>query len=209
MAVQICLEQQIGPLNGKQRELLVAARQDCERLQSMVNDLLDLSWIQEGRVKMDRQRVRSQALVDAAIASHQEEAEKKGIELSRFNETVGGEVLADPDRIRLVFKNLIENALRHTPEGGSILIRILPVRDQVRFEVMDNGEGIPRVHQPFLFDRFFQVPGGSSGGAGLGLSIAKEIVISHGGEIGVASESGKGSTFWFTLPLTSVEPRTG
>jgi two-component system, NtrC family, sensor histidine kinase KinB len=209
MAVQICLEQEIGSLNGKQKELLNAAREDCERLQSMVNDLLDLSRIEEGRVKTERQRVWSQILVDEAIASQRGEAAMKGIELSRFNDTVGGEVWVDPDRVRLVFKNLIENALRHTPKGGSILIRILPVKGRVRFEVMDNGEGIPKEHQPFLFDRFFQVPGGSSGGAGLGLSIAKEVVVSQGGEIGVESEPGKGSTFWFTLPLTSVESKTG
>jgi signal transduction histidine kinase len=209
MAVHICLEEQVGTLSGKQRELLLAAREDCEQLQSMVNDLLDLSRIQEGRMKLDLRPTQSQALVDAALAHQQEEAEAKKIELARFNEAVGGEVLADPERIQLVFNNLIENAIRHTPKGGSVLIRILPVKDAVRFEVLDNGEGIPKTYQASLFNKFFQVPGTTSGKAGLGLAIANEIVTSHGGEIGVESEPGKGSTFWFTLPLSSTESRKG
>ena len=205
MAVHLCLEQQIGTLNEKQSELMLAAREDCERLQSMVDNLLDLSRIQEGGIRMERQRVTSLELVNDAIANYHAEAEEKGIDLARFNETPGGDVFADPERIQQVFGNLIENAVRHTPKGGSILIRILPVKGAVRFEVLDNGGGIPQKHQPFLFDRFYRVPGTSSPGAGLGLSIVKEIVASHGGETGVESEPGKGSTFWFTLPLAPSE----
>jgi signal transduction histidine kinase len=110
------------------------------------------------------------------------------------------EVFADPDRLELVFANLITNAVRHTPSGGSIEIRVLPNKEVVRFEVADTGEGIPKEYQAQIFDKYFQVPGGIRKGTGLGLAIAKNIIAAHGGEIGLVSEPGQGSTFWFTLP---------
>jgi signal transduction histidine kinase len=109
-------------------------------------------------------------------------------------------VLADPDRMQLVLSNLVVNALRHTPPGGRVELRATPEEATMRFEVSDTGEGIAAEHLPHLFQRFYRVPDTPSGGAGLGLFISKEIVESHGGNIGVVSAPGQGSTFWFTLP---------
>src|SRR5262249_4192078 len=113
---------------------------------------------------------------------------------------VDEEVLADPERVALVLSNLVSNAVRHTPAGGQITLRARPTNGWVRFEVSDTGAGIAAEYQTHLFEKFFRVPGTSADGAGLGLFIAKEIVEGHGGEIGVKSEEGRGSTFWFTLP---------
>jgi signal transduction histidine kinase len=116
--------------------------------------------------------------------------------------------LADPERIGLVFANLIGNAIRHTPEGGTVTVFVAAAGQFARFEVRDTGPGIPKEHQPEIFQRFFRVPGSAGGGAGLGLSIAKEIVEAHGGDIGVQSQLGHGCTFYFTLPHPDV-PRAG
>jgi signal transduction histidine kinase len=95
---------------------------------------------------------------------------------------------------------LVGNALKHTPEGSEVEVRVSREGERVRFEVRDTGEGIPPEQQARIFEKFYRAPGAPAGGAGLGLSIAKEIVQAHGGDIGVVSEPGRGSTFWFTLP---------
>jgi signal transduction histidine kinase len=113
------------------------------------------------------------------------------------------EVFVDPERITLVLSNLVSNALHHTPAGGQITLRAQLTNGWVRFAVTDIGVGIAKEHQPHIFEKFFRVPGTPADGAGLGLFIAKEIVEGHGGEIGVKSEEGRGSTFWFTVPLVT------
>jgi NtrC-family two-component system sensor histidine kinase KinB len=95
----------------------------------------------------------------------------------------------------------VQNALRHTPAGGRVELRASDDGSAVRFEVEDSGSGIAAEHLPRLFERFYRVPGGPAGGAGLGLYIAREIVAAHGGSIGVDSQPGQGSRFWFTLPV--------
>jgi two-component system, NtrC family, sensor histidine kinase KinB len=204
MAIHLCLEQVVGPVTEKQADLLHAAREDCERLQAMVNDLLDLSRIEAGRVEMHPRPTSAAALAEAAVEAHQAAAEERGLQLRTTSPLPDSEVMADPERVALVFANLITNAIRYTPRNGEVWVRAQQANGAVRFEVTDTGVGIPREYQPRLFDKFFRVPGSPVGGAGLGLSIAKEIVQGHGGDIGVKSEGGQGSTFWFTLPLTTA-----
>lgn len=199
MAIHLCVEQVVGPLTEKQMDLLSAAREDCERLQAMVDDLLDLSRIEAGRMTMRPQPIAVAALVEDAVEEHRTAAEERGVHL-RAVPLSEGEVFADPERITLVFANLITNALHHTPKEGTIWVRAQSGKDTVRFEVADSGLGIPQEYHPRIFDKFFRIPGTVPGGAGLGLSITKEIIQAHGGEIGLDSEVGHGSTFWFTLP---------
>ena len=105
------------------------------------------------------------------------------------------EVIADPERIHLVLANMISNAIRHTAAGGTIELGACRGQSEIRFEVIDNGEGIPPEYQSRVFDKFFRVPGAAAGGVGLGLSICREVVEAHGGEIGLESTPGRGSTF--------------
>lgn len=210
MAIHLCLEQVVGPVTEKQADLLHAAREDCERLQAMVNDLLDLSRIEAGRVEMYPRPTSAAALVEAAIEAHQATAEERGLQLRTSSPLLDDEVMADPERVALVFANLITNAIRYTPKNGEVWVNAQQANGLVRFEVTDTGVGIPKEYQSRLFDKFFRVPGSPVGGAGLGLSIAKEIVQGHGGDIGVKSEEGQGSTFWFTLPhATAHDVRQG
>jgi signal transduction histidine kinase len=127
--------------------------------------------------------------------------EDHGIRVSVAIAPAAPKVLADPTRAPLALGNLLQNALQHTPAGGTVAVQVEPEGNVVRFSVADSGPGIPQEYLGRVFDRFFQVPG-SQGGAGLGLAIAKEIVQAHGGTVGVQSHDNdnSGATFCFTLP---------
>ena len=201
MSIHLCLEEVVGPLTAKQTELLAAAREDCERLQAFIDDLLDLARLQAGRLPMRKVKLPVRELLDAAIAEQQSSAQQKQVTLCINTQLTTEQVPADPERLPLVFGNLIANAIRHTPEGGTVTVAARLVEHRLRFEIKDSGPGIPTEYQREVFQKFFRIPGGVSGAAGLGLSIAKEIVEAHGGEIGVESEPGSGATFYFLLPL--------
>jgi two-component system, NtrC family, sensor histidine kinase KinB len=211
MAIHLCTEEAVGPLTAKQADLLFAARDDCERLQGIVDDLLNLSRIESGRIELQKRRIEPQTLVELALDVHKTAAEAK--QLSLRAEVYPGlpEVFADPDRIQLIFANLLTNAIRYSPAQAEVLVRASLATEQsgdvdrsastfIRFEVSDHGPGVPSEHQAALFEKFFRVPGSPSGGAGLGLFIARGIAQAHGGRIGLASQEGPGATFWFTIP---------
>ena len=200
MAIHLCLEQLGGPLSEKQADLLYGAREDCERLQRIVDELLDLAKIQGGRMQLQRRRLAPRALVDAAVDAQHSLAAERHVEL--HSEVAPGlpELDVDADRIQLVFANLLTNAIRHSPDGAEVALRSLTSDGAVRFEVADQGPGIPEAQREVIFEKFAQ-GADAPGGAGLGLSIAKEIVTAHGGQIGVDSEVGRGSTFWFIVPV--------
>jgi signal transduction histidine kinase len=200
MAIHLCAEGTVGPLTGKQADLLFAAREDCERLQSFVDELLDLARIQAGRVELRAVRLDSEAVVREALEHHRPTAAQRNIELRSEVLPGSGEIVADPERVQLVFANLLSNAIRYSPPASAVAVRVTPVDGSLRFSVSDAGPGVPHEYREAIFDRFFRMPGSGAGGAGLGLFIAKELVEAHGGSIGVESEAGRGSTFWFTLP---------
>jgi two-component system, NtrC family, sensor histidine kinase KinB len=200
MAVHLCTEQVAGPLTDKQAELLHAAREDCDRLQAMVDDLLDLSRIESGRIELFPLPIAVSSLIESAVEEHKAEADAGGLSLTADFPLPEVRVLADHERIGHVFSNLISNAVRHTSKDGRITLSARITNGAVRVMVADTGSGIPREYQERIFDKFFRVPGAGPKGTGLGLYITKEIVSAHGGEIGLQSEPGKGSIFWFTLP---------
>jgi two-component system, NtrC family, sensor histidine kinase KinB len=209
MAVHLCLERAAGPLTDKQADLLYAAREDSERLQSLVDELLDLARIQGGQIELHRRPTAPDALVGAAVDAFREPAEDHQIVLR--NTVLPGQPLvgADPERVQLLLSNLLSNAIRHTPAGGCIELRAKAEEECVRFEVADSGSGIPAEYRLKVFEKFFRVPGTRGAGAGLGLSICREIVEAHGGEIGIDETPGGGATFWFTLPASESDSQEG
>jgi signal transduction histidine kinase len=209
MAIHLCAEQVVGPLTEKQADLMFAARQDCERLTDIVEDLLDVSSMQEGELGLNRVPIAAEALAQAAVDSHAEEAAAKEVSLKSELLPDTGEVLADAERVRLIFDNLVGNAIRFAPKGGEVFLRGRREEAFVRFEVCDGGPGIPKEHQALVFEKFYRAPGERSQGKGLGLYIARQIVQGHGGAIGVESEPGHGTTFWFTLPLAVTRTTPG
>ena len=200
MAIHLLLEEKVGPLNEKQAELLVAAREDSDRLHDILNNLLDISRIESGRVQMEFHAVSTQAMVLEAIEPFRIAAKDQGVAIEVELTEDLPQVWADKSRISHVFGNLLTNGLKHTPAGGKITVSAKPEDNGVRFSVADTGKGIPSQYLPRIFEQFFRVPDQSSeSGAGLGLAIVKEIVEAHGGRVSADSSEGKGSTFSFTL----------
>ncbi len=200
MAIHLLLEERIGALNEKQAELLLTAREDSDRLHGILNNLLDLSRIESGKARLDFHAVPAKSVVMEALEPYRRAAQDQGVSLDLDFARNLPEVWVDTNRIGHVFGNLITNALKHTPPGGRITVAVRPEGDLVRFLVSDTGEGIPAPFLGRVFEPFFRVPGrGDDTGAGLGLTIVKEIVEAHGGTVDVESREGEGTAFSFSL----------
>jgi PAS domain S-box-containing protein len=210
MAIHLLLEEKVGSLTEKQTEILLAAREDSDRLHQILQNLLDISRIESGRLLMDCQDTYAQSLVLDAVEPYRRAAQDGGVELKIQHPDDLIKVSADVTQIGHVFSNLLSNALRYTAPGGSITVSAILEEQMVRFSVTDTGSGIPHQFMQRIFEQFFRVPDqNSETGAGLGLAIAKEIVEAHGGNIDVVSQEGKGTTFSFTLKKAEhfTEPR--
>ena len=201
MAVHLLAENTVGPLTTKQGDLVFAAREDCDRLQSIVDELLDLSRIQADRIDLRIDKQDPEALVREALDSQRSFAAANNVQLRSEVLPDMPAIAIDRERILLVLTNLIGNAIRYGAAGGVVMVRAVPGEGVLRIEVRDEGPGIAPEHQQTIFEKYVRVPGSPSGGAGLGLFISREIVHAHGGEIGVDSTPGHGATFWFTAPL--------
>jgi signal transduction histidine kinase len=214
MALHLCLEETVGPLTPKQGDLLYAAREDCERLQGIVDDLLNLSRLEAGRMALRKRRLEPLSFLSLVADAHRAAAEREDIELLVDVRSGCPEAFADPDRLQLVFANLVGNAFRYTPRGARVILsataaapdREKPGLPAVIFGVKDEGPGIALEHQAHLFEKFYRVPGAPEGGAGLGLFIVRGIAEAHGGTCGVTSVPGHGAFFWFTVPGVQAKP---
>jgi len=203
MSVHLLLEEAGGALTEKQHELLDACREDCTRLEGLMRDLLDLSKIEAGEAAPHLALVHVGELIGAAAESLRGQMEAKGLALRIDTPQQLPPVLADRAQIERVISNLVSNAVRHTDPGGEVHISAVRREDQVAVAVADTGHGIPPEYLPQIFDKFIRVPEVPSGGAGLGLAISKGIVEAHGGQIVVQSKVGHGTTFTFTLRVSS------
>jgi two-component system, OmpR family, phosphate regulon sensor histidine kinase PhoR len=175
---------------------------EATRLMKLVDDLMDLSRLESRAVVMEPTPVRLDELVSEALGKMLPQAERHGVALRPAGLTPQT-VIADRDRILQVVTNLLDNAIKFTPEGGTVDVAVDAHGDQALISVTDAGPGIPEEHLPRIFDRFYRVERSRSreaGGTGLGLAIAKHIVEAHGGRIGVTSRAGRGSVFRVALP---------
>jgi signal transduction histidine kinase len=201
MGLHLLLEERIGPLTRKQTEILLAARDDSERLLRIINDLLDLARLESNDARQVFETVSPESLVTTAISRSEPLAESRGFKLKAKVESGLPLVNVDPRQIHHVFSNLISNAAKHSKFGDTIVVAAEPKKGFVRFSVADNGPGIPKEFQSKLFERFFRLPGSDREGVGLGLAITREIVTAHGGTVGLNSTPGQGSEFHFDLPV--------
>lgn len=200
MVLHMLHEKSLGPLNKSQTELVETARKDSERLLRMLDALLDIARLEAGASRLNREAIAPAELVQGIVEEVRRSAGAQGIEVKTELAADLPPVLVDRQQIGHVFHNYIANALKHSPPGGTILVATTLLGDRsIQFSVTDEGPGIPAEYQARIFDRFFRVPGQAKSGVGLGLSIAREIVVAHGGRVGVHSVPGKGSEFFFVL----------
>jgi NtrC-family two-component system sensor histidine kinase KinB len=201
MGLHLLLEERIGSLTRKQTEILLAAREDSERLLRIINDLLDLARLESNETRQVFETVSPESLINTAINRSEPLAESRGFKLKAKAESGLPLVNVDPRQIHHVFSNLISNAAKHSKFGDTIVVAAQQRKGFVRFSVADNGPGIPKEFQSKLFERFFRLPGSDREGVGLGLAITREIVTAHGGSVGLNSSPGEGSEFYFDLPV--------
>jgi PAS domain S-box-containing protein len=203
MGVHLLIEGALGELTDNQNEVLQACRQDCERLDKLMKELLDLSRIEAGESQIQLAPTGARDLVASAAKELRSQVEAQGLKLRVEVPPDLPPVMVDRLQVERVISNLVVNALRHTKEGE---IRISAERrdGQLAVSIGDTGSGIPAQYLPNIFDKFVKVPDGPATGAGLGLTISKSIVEAHGGQISVQSRVGRGTTFTFTLPLQGL-----
>jgi NtrC-family two-component system sensor histidine kinase KinB len=201
MSVDLLLEHASQGLADKDRDLLQVAHEEVHRMKALVNDLLDLSKIEAGRIELEFESVPVPTLFEHVKTVFKNQMDMKDVSLT--SELTGDmpKVRADANKVAWVLTNLISNALRYVSKGGHISLMAHRIGPHVHLSVRDDGPGIPPEYQSKIFQKFVQVKGQEAGGTGLGLAICKEIVRAHGGAIWVESSAGRGSTFAFTLPV--------
>jgi len=194
----------VGALNDQQSYFLKIIQGSADRLTMLINDLLDISRIESGRLKLETKPVQIEKVLHSVVEMIRPQCDKKNLSLSLNIEPNIGLVLGDESRLAQVVTNLVGNACRYTPEGGNITMALSTSSDTVRVDVIDTGIGIAPEDQAKVFQRFYRVDTPlvqQVAGTGLGLPISKMLVEMHGGRMWLQSEVGQGSTFTFILPL--------
>jgi signal transduction histidine kinase len=210
MSAELILAGAVGQVNDTQRQFLATIKNNLDRMTTIVTDLNDITRIETGRLHLDLRPIPFQEVIEEVLRSNQGllEAKQQSLNLDLAPELPA--VLADSDRAAQVLTNLLSNANKYTPEGGSITLRVAPVAEPntapyLRVSVQDTGIGISPEDQSRLFGKFFRSEDRAArdmaSGTGLGLNIVKNLVELQGGRIWVESELRRGSTFHFTLPL--------
>lgn len=184
------------------RNFVEIIKREGEHLGALIEDLLDLSRIESGRMRMQPQEVHLASLVAESLAGLSQKAGAQGTQLE-ITVPDGLQLQVDPSRLAQILINLVDNALKYTPADGLVCVKAIELNEYVRFEISDTGCGMPKADLPRIFERFYRVDKArtrKTGGTGLGLSIVKHIVEAHGGTISVQSTVGEGTTFTFILP---------
>lgn len=193
-----------GELPAKARAMIEIANESCERLVALVNDILDVEKIESGKMTFDLRLHDTTALAAKAVEATQAFAQPFGVEMRVEAPSGPCPAIVDADRLIQVMTNLVSNAVKFSPKGGQVRVRVAPRGGRVRVEVQDLGPGIPEDFRSRIFQKFAQADASngrrSAPGTGLGLSICKAIVDRLGGTIGFDSDAGAGTTFWFEVP---------
>ncbi|SEM48282.1 PAS domain S-box-containing protein [Chryseobacterium taichungense] len=202
MGVQLLENQKFGELNEQQKELLNGINEDGQRLLNITAELLNLSQVETGNIRLNIEHCSPKEMVQTAIKNVEKLAEQKNISIkTQFEVEDSDLVAADFDKTVWVMNNFLSNAIKHSFQDESISVKVEKYETSVKFSVTDSGKGIEEQYHRQIFDRYFQVPGEHQNGTGLGLAISKNFIEKQHGEIGVKSSLNQGSSFYFLLPL--------
>ncbi|WP_026629082.1 ATP-binding protein [Dyadobacter alkalitolerans] len=199
MSLQLLESQHTGDLNEEQKQLMSSIKEDSDRLLKITGELLNMSQVETGNIQLNIQSSSPYAILKYAVDAVKTPIEQKRIDLVVQAADQLADVKADMEKTAWVLINFLTNAVRYSQEDSKIHIQLTPTQQGVKFLVRDEGKGIDSRYRTKIFDRYFQVPGSSKTGTGLGLAISKEFIEAQGGSIGVTSEIGMGSSFYFEL----------
>ncbi|AZB35600.1 ATP-binding protein [Chryseobacterium bernardetii] len=202
MGVQLLGNQKFGELNEQQQELLKSINEDGQRLLDITGELLNLSQVESGNIRLTVEKCSPKEIVQTAVKNVEKLAEQKNILIRTEYQLEDTDwVTADFDKTVWVMNNFLTNAVKHSFQDEEIKVFVERVEDFIQFSIIDTGSGIDEKYHRQIFDRYFQVPGEHQNGTGLGLAISKNFIEKQHGEIGVKSSLNNGSTFFFKLPI--------
>ena len=199
MSTQLLENQKTGAINPEQKQLIDSIKDDSQRLLKITSELLNLSQVETGNIQLNIQKSTPYQILKFATEAVKVPAEEKKIQILTEIEENLPDVKADAEKTAWVLINFLTNAINYSPEQSKIIIKVVRDGELVNFSVNDQGKGIEKRYKDKIFDKYFQVPGSVKTGTGLGLAISKEFIEAQNGTIGVESEIGMGSTFYFNL----------
>lgn len=204
--LNMLIGQKIGPVNPEQKEYLELLKSNSDKAIKLINDLLNISRIEEERMMFDRKPFNISEAIKEVFSEQTPTAHAAKISLQLTDET-DGKIMAigDKVKIKIVIENFISNAIKYTKENGQIVVILRKEGDNIKLSVADNGVGIPTTEKSLIFQKFFRSSNAKryqTMGSGIGLYISKYMIEKLGGKIGFESEEEKGSVFWFTLPTS-------
>jgi PAS domain S-box-containing protein len=201
LSLQLLENDKTGNMNDDQKQLVESIKDDSQRLLKITGELLNLSQLETGNIQLNIGKSNPQEIVKYAVEAVKVQADQKQIQLIvDANENLKN-VKADAEKTGWVLINYLSNAIRYSSEKSTILIKLKEENNQMFFQVIDTGKGIDARYKDRVFDKYFQVPGSQKSGTGLGLAISKEFIEAQNGSVGVESNLGLGSTFWFSLKV--------
>lgn len=201
LSLQLLQNAKTGDMNDDQKQLVESIKDDSQRLLKITGELLNLSQLETGNIQLNIEKSNPYAIVNYAVEAVKVQAEQKQIKLIIDADENLQDVKADSEKTGWVLINYLSNAITYSSEKSTILIKLKKENDQIVFQVIDTGKGIDARYKDKVFDKYFQIPGSQKSGTGLGLAISKEFIEAQNGTIGVESNLGLGSTFWFSLKV--------
>ncbi|HCQ14181.1 ATP-binding protein [Flavobacterium sp.] len=201
MSLQLLENTSTGTINDDQKQLIDSIKDDSQRLLKITGELLELSQLETGNIQLNIEKSNPNEIAKYAIEAVKVQAEQKQIEVKFESEANFSEVKADSEKSSWVLINFLTNAIRYSSDNSVVTVKLKQEKNQIVFQVTDKGKGIDKRYQSKVFDKYFQIPGSHKSGTGLGLAISKEFIEAQNGTIGVESELGLGSTFYFKLGM--------
>jgi len=201
LSLQLLENTKTGEMNDDQKQLVESIKDDSQRLLKITGELLNLSQLETGNIQLNIGKSNPHEIINYAVEAVKVQADQKQIQLIIDADEKLKDVKADSEKTSWVLINYLSNAIRYSSEKSTILIKLKEENNQMVFQVIDTGKGIEPRYKDKVFDKYFQIPGSPKSGTGLGLAISKEFIEAQNGSVGVESNLGLGSTFWFTLKV--------